>query len=409
MKIPTFQIRRFEIPFIPWPRWGSLVEHLYIHVPFCIRKCPYCAFYSITDFTEELQQLWAGCLISEIYGWLDRLARPLKTIYIGGGTPTTLPLQIWEWLISKLEAFGLWPADEITIECNPGALSIKQIELFKIKGINRVSIGVQSFKDQELIRLGRVHTSRQIYETIELLRFYDIEQIGIDLIFGIPGQSLEQFQFNVLQAIQTGCEHLSCYELTIEEDTPFFKSFNQGELIVDDEENIRMYDWLSEYLPQAGFIQYEISNWAKLKPQQKEGDYSYICRHNLAYWAGEFYLGCGPSASSFIDGVRWTNVADIHSYCATIANGKAPPVELDMLSPLERAAEIAAFGLRRIEGWENEEFLKVTGFSLLDHWNESIQKLQATGWIVVEQDRIRLTSKGLRFADAVARELLFKI
>ena len=372
------------------------VRSLYIHIPFCAKKCIYCAFFSAPPSENQIEQ-YCQCLLIE----LEMVAETLKpqTIFIGGGTPSLLNTEQWKKLLKGLERLNLLGAEEFTIECNPATVSDDKARLWLDYGVNRISIGVQSFDDDILKLLGRIHNKQTALNTYETFRKTGFENINIDLIFGVPGQTLDLWQKTIQEAFSLQTEHLSCYELTPEEDTEYFKSLNSGNYTVDEELVSAMYDELVEKAYENGLFRYEVSNFARDKANVDNGIPSFACKHNVNYWRGKWYYGAGASASGFKDGIRTRNVSNTELYCQLLKSGKSPVEEIDKIPPLSRAGEIAAFGLRMDVGWGYAEFLNATGFDLRTHWQKEMVRLIGLGYAVGDEKSFRLTPIGLRFAD----------
>lgn len=385
----------------------SHVNSLYIHVPFCSHKCEYCAFYSAPGDAPIIAR-YLGALERE----LELVAPELKprTIFFGGGTPSLLSLKQWERIFDKLQALGLSGAQEFTIECNPATVSPDKARLWKERGVNRASFGVQSFSPAMLQRLGRIHTREMAFETFEILRRSGFDNINLDLMFAIPGQSRELWRETLREALALGSEHLSCYELTYEEDTPFFERLGAGLYQEDEDLACAMYDELLEQAERHGLHRYEISNFARDKkaPDGKTPWAApfWACQHNLSYWKSDDYYGLGPSAASYVSGVRSKNWSNTELYCEWLEQGKRAVESQEKLPPLRRAGEIAAFGLRMTAGWPLAEFKKQTGYELGAEWKAEVEKLVESGWGRLDSERFCLTPVGLRFADAAAAMFL---
>lgn len=285
-----------------------------------------------------------------------------KTVFIGGGTPSLLPVPLWERMLKALPR----PATEWTIECNPATVDASKARLWLSAGVNRLSLGVQSFDDNVLGMLGRVHTAQQAVDTYRLLRDTGFGNLNLDLMFGLPGQTLAQWHETLTKAIALQPEHISTYCLTVEEDTEFYR---RGHLQPDDEQNVAQYELTIETLAAAGYRHYEISNFAK--PGRE-------CAHNLAYWQGKDYLGLGPSAVSTVGLRRWTNGG-----------------EEEQLSEQIKRSERIAFGLRMLDGIPAG---LVKGYD--------VSRLLAAGLVQWRDDQLQLTRRGLRFADEVAAEFV---
>ncbi len=379
------------------------VGSYYFHVPFCAHKCEYCAFYSAPPAGTIIDR-YVTALSRELDTFQSR--RPPRTLYFGGGTPTLLTVEQWNRILKALDKLGLLGAAEWTIECNPATLSREKASILKDHGVNRVSMGVQSMDPSLLARLGRVHTREMVFRTYELLRDVGFDNIGIDLMFGIPGQSLQTWQSTLQEAVNLGPDHLSCYEVTYEEDTPLFAQLEAGEIDVDEDLNCQMYEELVDASGTAGYQQYEIANFARLIPGETGRIPLRASLHNVNYWRGGEYHGLGPSATSYRGGIRSRNWANTPLYCDLLEQGRSPIESSEELSPLARAGEIGAFGLRMNAGWGFEEFRSITGFDLKQEWNADLAWLCDHGFGVLDGHGFRLTRTGLRFADLAAERFL---
>lgn len=380
------------------------VRSLYIHVPFCAHKCEYCAFYSAPPGGDQIQR-YVGALIRE----LELIAPECqpKTIFFGGGTPSLLTLAQWETVLSAMSRLGLTDATEWTVECNPATVSPDKARLLRDAGVNRISMGVQSLNDALLDRLGRIHSRDQVYRSYDTLRAAGFDNINIDLMFAIPGQTLEVWQATIAEALRLGTEHLSCYEVIYEEDTPLYEQLKAGQFEVSEELACSLYDELVDRLAEAGFRQYEIANFARnVGEASSDGVPSRACRHNIGYWRGTDSFGLGPSASEYVRGLRSRNWANTTLYCEQLERGRRAKEFAEALTPLARAGELAAFGLRMNAGWPFAEFKTRTGFDLRDEWQDEIRRLNARGWGETMEDSFRLTRQGLRFADTAAEMML---
>ena len=386
------------------------VTSLYIHVPFCSQKCEYCAFFSEAS-SGELINRYVAALIRE----LELVAADLRpnTIFFGGGTPSILNLRQWEDILRAMERLNLLGATEFTIESNPATVSLDKSKLLCDFGVNRISMGVQSLDEKLLDRLGRVHSREMVFKSFNTLRQAGFDNINVDLMFGIPGQTMDIWRATLDEAIALGSEHLSSYEVIYEEDTPLFHQLQAGEFEVNEELACAMFDELVDRSAAAGFQQYEIANFAR--PQRVGAPTAaklasqipgLACQHNVNYWRGGSFYGLGPSATGYVRGVRTKNWANTQLYCEQLEQGKRAIESREELPPLRRAGEIAAFGLRMNAGWPFADFQRVTGFDLREHWRTEIQQVEQRGWGRAEADRFQLTRPGLRFADSVAELFL---
>lgn len=378
------------------------IRHLYIHVPFCLHKCEYCAFFS-EPAGDELVNRYVQALVRE----LERSAPDLapRTVYFGGGTPTRLDLHQWETVLGAMDNLHLGGAEEWTVECNPATVSLDKARLLRAHGVNRVSLGIQSFEPALLERLGRVHTRDMAFRAFDLLCQAGFPHINVDLMFAIPGQTLATWRATVDAALALGGDHLSCYEVTYEEDTPLFAQLRAGRVDVDEDLACRMFEELVDRARHHGFLQYEVSNFARSGPDNIEVPAA-ACRHNVNYWRGGSFYGLGPSATGYVRGTRTRNWADTRRYCQLIEQGRSPVESTECLPPLARAGETAAFGLRMNAGWPFADFERVTGYDLRIEWGADMAGLEREGLGERLEDRFRLTDRGLRFADLAAERFL---
>lgn len=385
--------------------WEPVVRHLYVHVPFCAHKCEYCAFFSEVP-SGDLMARYVAALSRELALVAPDL-RP-RTVYFGGGTPSLLPLRHWETLLRQMERLNLLGAEEFTVECNPATVSADKARLLRDYGVNRLSLGVQSLDEALLDRLGRVHSRAQVFDSFDCLRRAGFANLNLDLMFAIPGQSLEVWRRTLADALALGSEHLSCYEVIYEEDTPLFAQLGAGQFAVDEDLACAQYDLLVETATRAGYHPYEIANFARSStPTLTDLELpSFACRHNVNYWRGGSFYGLGPSATSYVRGERTRNWANTPLYCGQLERDRRAFESRETLSPRARAAETAAFGLRMNLGWPYADFTAVTGFDLRSEWAEDLDWLVAQGWGERQPDRFRLTRQGLRFADLAAERLL---
>jgi oxygen-independent coproporphyrinogen-3 oxidase len=382
---------------------GDLVSALYVHVPFCASKCEYCAFYSEAS-TGEVVNRYVKALVRE----LELVASDLRpgTIFFGGGTPSLLNPRQWERILGAMARLGLTGAVEWTVECNPATVSATKARLLRSFGVNRVSMGVQSLDDELLDRLGRVHSRAMVFRSFDLLRRAGFDNLNLDLMFAIPGQTLATWRATLDEALALGSEHLSAYEVIYEEDTPLFAQLKAGRCDVNEDLACDMFELLVDRAGEAGLRQYEVANFARHRGEGASEFPDQACRHNINYWrAGSFY-GLGPSATGYVRGVRTKNWSNTAVYCQQLERGRRALESSEQLAPLARAGESAAFGLRMNAGWPFAEFERVTGFDLRREWADDLRALEAEGlgrWL---PDRFQLTPRGLRLADLVAQRFL---
>jgi oxygen-independent coproporphyrinogen-3 oxidase len=406
------------------PLTSKSIKSLYVHVPFCAHKCEYCAFFSEAG-QGELINRYVSALIKE----LELIAPEIRptTVFFGGGTPSLLNLRQWEQVLKAFERLNLLGAAEWTVECNPATVSLDKAKLLRDHGVNRISMGVQSLDENLLDRLGRVHSREMVFKSYDTLRQAGFDNINLDLMFAIPTQTMEVWQATLQETIALGSEHLSCYEVIYEEDTPLFEQLKAGEVDVNDELAAAMYEELRNVSAANGYVQYEVANFARNKPAQGEvperiqklaqagsglpgaGDTLiplYACRHNVAYWRGVDYHGLGPSATGYVNGVRTKNWSNTQLYCDQLEKGQRAFESREELADLQRAGETAAFGLRMTAGWPLEEFRQRTTRDLSADWAKEIDQLVKLGYAQLERDRFRLTPTGLRYADWAAELFL---
>jgi oxygen-independent coproporphyrinogen-3 oxidase len=397
------------------------VVSLYIHVPFCAQKCAYCAFYSEPSGGDLINR-YITALICE----LEIVAVDLnpKTIFFGGGTPSILNLRQWEKILRAMERLNLLGADEFTVECNPATVSPDKAKLLRSFGVNRISMGVQSLDEKLLERLGRIHTREMVFKSFDILRRAGFDNLNLDLMFAIPGQTMEVWRGTLAEALALGSEHLSSYEVIYEDDTRLFAQLQAGKFAVNEELACAMYEEFIEQAVAAGFQQYEVANFAyaksfkfqvssvqqlkteNLKLKTNSEIPFFACKHNVNYWRGGSFYGLGPSATSYVRGVRMKNLANTQLYCEQLEKGKRAIESSEELPPLKRAGETAAFGLRMVAGWPFDQFQRVTGFDLRDEWSAEMNQLVERGWGRRDPRRFQLTQQGLRFADAAAELFL---
>ena len=379
------------------------VTSLYVHVPFCASKCSYCAFYSHAPDGETVNR-YVDALVREMEMVADDLEP--TTIFFGGGTPSILNLRQWERVLQMMNRLKLTGAGEWTVECNPATLSLEKAKLLRDGGVNRISMGVQSLNADLLDRLGRVHSREMVFKSYDNLRAAGFERINLDLMFAIPSQTIEVWLSSLRETVELEPEHLSCYEVIYEQDTPLYEQLQAGEFDVQEDLACDMFEALTEFAGEHGFHQYEVANFARHTGTPEFEIPSEACRHNVNYWRGGDYYGLGPSATGYVRGVRTTNIANTQSYCELVEKGERAICLEEELISLKRAGETAAFGLRMNAGWPFAEFQRKTGFDLRDEWGEEMERLMEQGNAIIESNHFRLTPQGLRFADAAASSFL---
>ena len=365
---------------------------LYFHIPFCSKKCDYCHFYVLPDKEAYKIQLMRG--FKQEWALRQRWVKggKVETIYFGGGTPALLgPERIAE--ILSWIPYG--PETEITLEANPENITKQLMQAYAEAGINRVSIGLQTLDDPLLITLGRLHTAKKAKDAVHITAEAGIHNISVDLMYDLPGQSLQHWKHSLMQVADLPIQHLSLYNLTIEPHTVFFKKQAQlTKILPDPETSLAMYTTALAELEALGLRQYEISAFAK------EG---FLSRHNSGYWTGRAFLGLGPSAFSYIQGCRFRNIAHLNKYCAQLEEGKLPVDFEETLEPEARFRELLAIHLRLRAGVQMSKFNALHG--TIDV-SKNIQKLERDGLLEWVEDTLRLTQKGILFYDTVATEII---
>lgn len=375
---------------------------LYLHVPFCVRKCGYCDFYSLPQPTNRAAPdaaRYLAALERELASLTPGLAP--ETIFFGGGTPTELATEDLGRLFALVaRAVDLRRVVEWTCESNPGTLTREKALLLREAGVDRVSMGVQSFDPRNLNFLGRIHSAEEAIAGFRLLRECGFTNVNLDLIFGIPGSSAATLARDIAVLADLGPEHASCYCLIFEEGTPLAKKKELGLVReVGEEEELQQYALAREAFAGAGYRQYEISNYAR---EGRE------CRHNLLYWGGGEYVGLGPSAHSHRGGARWGNVRSLEAYCEALLAGRSPREFEERLEPEAKARETLVMALRRTAGVDAARFREETGFELEALCGETLARLVALGMILRTDGSVRLSEKGLFVSDAVFAELVFR-
>lgn len=363
---------------------------LYVHVPFCSSKCPYCDFYSIN--APKLISKWLAGVQRESQLYKGDF-QSFNTLYLGGGTPSVLsPETLAELLVILKSSFNIEPKSEITIEVNPEDATHDYIEAMLKAGVNRVSLGVQSFRDEELTFLGRRHDAARAEKAARIIREAGCDNLGLDLMFALPGQTMQDWMFTLKKGVSLQPEHLSCYGLTIERGTKFAAMAERGEFIPASEETFsNMFIRTSEYLEQAGYEHYEISNYSK-GPAGRS-------RHNQKYWFHTPYLGLGPSAHSFNNGTRWWNERSVKKYCSALEQNRTPVSGRESLTDEQLELETIFLGLRTNKGINLNLALSQPSGS------QKVEKWQADSLAEIKDQKLILTRKGMVFADRLAEML----
>ncbi|MBW1890368.1 MAG: radical SAM family heme chaperone HemW [Deltaproteobacteria bacterium] len=380
---------------------------LYIHFPFCVKKCAYCDFYSITDLT--LREVFVEALIHEME-LLRNSPFTFDTIYLGGGTPSVLPAKAIDRLLSRaFTIFNIQNDAEITIEANPGTVDEASLLNYRQAGINRINLGVQSFSAAALKFLGRIHTADVAVSAIVSARKAGFDNLGLDLIYGIPGQDPASWENDLQRAVDCSPEHLSCYTLTFEKGTPLGKMMAEGRVApLDDTAVSELFKLTQNFLSQHGYEQYEISNFARTS---HEGNTAadrnfYRSRHNQKYWSSAPYIGLGPAAHTFIDPERCWNVPDLETYLSRLQKGVLPVAESETLTTEQRLMETLYLSMRTIDGIDIPRLEETFDLDFHARYADALQELARRGLLIVTDTRSVPTPRGMRFVDTIIGEFI---
>lgn len=377
-------------------QWG-----LYIHIPFCRQKCFYCDFPSFAgreryeaDYTDALCRELAvqGVLYREKWG-------SPRTIYMGGGTPSLLPIGLLAKILQAIaDVFGDAADREFTVECNPGTVDAAKLRALRAGGVNRLSFGVQTFDDTLLKKIGRIHTGAQAREAMALARTAGFQNVSMDLIYGLPGESLAELERDLEAMVALEPEHISIYGLQLEEGTAFAKMQEMGRLMLPDDDTVeRMYDTMTAFLPAHGYARYEISNFAKP---------GFESRHNLSYWQDVPYLGVGAAAHSYLEGQRYENVREIPAYIEGIRTGKGVRRQEETMMREIAMEEFAFLALRTARGIDRARFERRFGVPLEAVYADAIAKLKRQGLLEADEAGVHLTPLGMKYGNMAFEEFL---
>ncbi|OUN29362.1 radical SAM family heme chaperone HemW [Blautia sp. An81] len=373
---------------------------LYIHIPFCVKKCAYCDFLSWKGSGEE-REAYVQALEKEISSYSE-FAKDYRvsTVFFGGGTPSVLEGEQTERILKKIrDTFRVEKDAEITLEMNPGTAQKEKLLLYRELGINRLSIGLQSVKNENLKLLGRIHTYGDFLDSYRMAREAGFDNISADLISSLPGQTLEEWKEELEILQETPLEHISVYQLIIEKGTEFYEKYGEHEELLPDEETSReIYLWTGKYLKEHGFEQYEISNYAR--PSRKS-------RHNLRYWERKDYLGLGLGAASMVHNIRMSNTRDWEKYIEGSQNPKRLREEVEFLEEPRQMEEFMFLGLRKTEGVSRKEFRRIFGRDLDMVYEKALQKHLENGMLEASKDRIRLSQAGILVSNQVLSDFIF--
>ena len=367
---------------------------LYVHIPFCVRKCQYCDFLSGPS-DEETKDRYIEALLKEIRATEHTEDYEIVSVFIGGGTPSALKAEAIASIMRTLqEQFFFCEDAEVTIEANPGTVDLEKLTIYRNVGINRLSLGLQSTDAEELKLLGRIHSYEEFLKSYEWAREAGFSNINIDLMFAIPGQTGEAWRQHLYQVAELNPEHISAYSLIIEEGTPFAE---QNLDLPDEDTEYQMYEDTAEILERYGYRQYEISNYAKQ---------GYMCRHNAGYWQRREYLGFGLGASSLYGGMRFSNTHQMQEYLKESRNPDQIRQDVTVLSRNERIEEFMFLGLRMTEGISEKKFEENFDVRLMDVYGDILQKYEETGFMEHIETKWRLTRKGIHVSNHILADFL---
>ena len=371
-------------------------QALYVHVPFCSAKCRYCDFYSV-PLSEAAPHLYVEAATAELRRNIECLKAPLSSAYVGGGTPTVLSPELLRRLLTAVGPL-VSGQTEFSVEANPGTVNRALAEVLVDCGVNRVTLGAQSFHQDELNTLGRAHGPDQTAVAAQVLRVAGLDNIGLDLIYGIPGQTPKAWRESLGSALQLQPQHLSCYALSFEENTPLREELLSGRVVaMDDSLQNECYDAAIELAKSAGMKHYEISNFAQ--PGRR-------CVHNMTYWLNQPYLGIGPAAASYIKGTRRTNAPNLHAYTQAILGNRPAPGASETLTPRMSMAETLMLGLRLLEGIDREGFAVRFGCDPLAAFPRSMTRHLRLGSLVATDSRVRICPDFLFVSDSILADIL---
>ncbi|MGH7180044.1 MAG: radical SAM family heme chaperone HemW [Tepidisphaeraceae bacterium] len=378
------------------------ITGLYVHIPFCFHKCHYCDFYSITHQTESRMARFVELLLSEARMWGSESAGPTlrpRTVFLGGGTPTLLPLPEMHRLLQGLRAeFDFSALREWTVEANPATVSLEYLRMMRACGVDRISFGAQSFDRSELKTLERHHEPADVPEAIRLAAEAGFKRINLDLIFGIPGQSMDSWACSLNRAMSLGLDHLSCYNLTYEPNTPLAVKRRMNLLTpLGEDLELEMFRHTRRTLGDAGILPYEISNFARRGQE---------CLHNLLYWSGGSYIGLGPAAASHIAGTRFRNRPHLGEWETGVCAGALPVVDVETPTPRQRAFEMIMLALRLSGGLNFSEYAGQTGSDARRMFAPQIDHFARLGLLNVDDQRMSLSDRGVELSDAIVSAFL---
>jgi oxygen-independent coproporphyrinogen-3 oxidase len=380
---------------------GNNSGGIYVHIPFCVRKCAYCDFYSIADLT--LKPLFLKALSADIAA-ADPVPLEFDSIYLGGGTPSILaPEEVGRLMDALTSRFRFVGPVEVTLEANPGTVDLETLKGFRTAGVNRLNLGVQSFQEENLRALGRIHTARQAHAALADARRAGFEDVGLDLMYGLPGQTRETWTADLESALAHAPEHIACYMLTVEAGTPLAADQRRGRFRPPPEGQVAdLFRLTSERLAGCGFLHYEVSNFAR---GGADGGAPRISRHNSKYWAYSPYLGFGPAAHSFLPPRRFWNHPDVQRYVDEVRAGRRPVAGAETLTVEQQMLEVIMLGLRTSAGIDLDDFQARFGKDLLRLCGSAAEELSARGLLTVANRRCAPTREGMLYLNTVIAAL----
>lgn len=375
-----------------------MAKAVYIHIPFCTHICHYCDFNKVFLKGQPVDR-YIDALILEIEKYIEQFVEPIETIFLGGGTPTALTTKQLDHLLTAVQKLlPIHKEVEFTIEANPGDLPADKLRVLKDLGVNRLSLGVQTFNNELLKRIGRSHRVKDVYETVEAAKRIGFDNISIDLMYGLPGQKIKDVEDSLKETFSLDIQHCSAYSLIVEPKTVFYNLLQKGKLPLPGEDvEGEMYELIMAEMEAHGLHQYEISNYAKP---------GYESRHNLVYWNNEEYFGFGAGAHGYLNGVRQANIYPINKYIQTVEGGDFPVRSKTTLTEKERMEEEMFLGLRKTAGVSIDRFREKFGRNLLDIYGEQIERLVNRKLITITENSIRLTKAGKMVGNEVFMEFI---
>ena len=372
---------------------------LYIHIPFCVRKCKYCNFNSFKLNIDEKKK-YLSALSKEMELYKEKIGqKEIDSIFVGGGTPSILNEEEIKILFDNINLnFKIKEDAEITMECNPGTLTLNKLKTMKKCGVNRLSIGLQAVQNHHLKYIGRIHTFEEFEKNYHEAKKVGFDNINIDLMYALPNQTKEDWMESLEKVVNLNPTHISAYSLILEENTELFDMYERKEFkLLDEDTDIEMYEYTINYLKSHGYNQYEISNYAKK---------GFECKHNILYWKCENYVGIGTSASGFLDEIRYNNLCEIDKYEELILNGKKPIEWEEKLSIKDKIEESIFLGLRMNEGIKFKDFKNKYDFNFLEEYKNEIEKLTKLQLIDINETGMKLTQKGKEISNSVFVEFI---